>query len=85
MSVASLDHAMWWHRPVRVDEWLLYVQESPSAQGARGLATGKFFNRDGQHVASVAQEGMVRVPTDLTSKVAGAFQSKVLQHQMRRG
>ena len=61
MSVASLDHAMWWHRPVRVDEWLLYVQESPSAPGARGLATGKIFNRDGQHVASVAQEGMVRV------------------------
>lgn len=61
MNVASLDHAMWWHRPVRVDEWLLYVQESPSAQGARGLATGKIFNRDGQHVATVAQEGMVRV------------------------
>jgi len=62
MSVASLDHAMWWHRPVRVDEWLLYVQESPSAQGARGLATGKIFSRDGRHVATVAQEGMVRVP-----------------------
>lgn len=62
MSVASLDHAMWWHRPARVDEWLLYVQESPSAQGARGLATGKIFNQAGQHVASVAQEGMVRVP-----------------------
>ncbi len=65
MSVASLDHAMWWHRPVRVDEWLLYVQESPSAQGARGLATGKIFSRDGRHVATVAQEGMVRVPTGL--------------------
>jgi acyl-CoA thioesterase-2 len=62
MSVASLDHAMWWHRPVRVDEWLLYVQESPSAQGARGLGTGKIFNRQGVHVASVAQEGMVRLP-----------------------
>ncbi|MCA4131241.1 acyl-CoA thioesterase II [Arthrobacter sp. M4] len=62
MSVASLDHAMWWHRPVRVDEWLLYVQESPSAQGARGLAMGRIFNRDGVHVASVAQEGMVRMP-----------------------
>ena len=84
MSVASLDHAMWWHRPVRVDEWLLYVQESPSAQGARGLATGKIFSRDGQHVASVAQEGMVRVPTDLKNKVVGAFQTKVLQHQMRK-
>lgn len=63
MSVASLDHAMWWHRPVRVDEWLLYVQESPSAQGARGLATGKIFSRDGQHVATVAQEGMIRIPS----------------------
>lgn len=62
MSVASLDHAMWWHREARADEWLLYVQESPTAQGARGLATGKMFNRAGQHVASVAQEGMVRVP-----------------------
>ncbi|MFS0716834.1 acyl-CoA thioesterase II [Arthrobacter sp. 1P04PC] len=66
MSVASLDHAMWWHRPVRVDEWLLYVQESPSAQGARGLATGKIFSRDGRHVATVAQEGMIRVPTEPT-------------------
>ncbi|GAA2867929.1 acyl-CoA thioesterase II [Paenarthrobacter ilicis] len=62
MSVASLDHAMWWHRPVRVDEWMLYVQESPSAQGARGLATGRIFSRDGLHVATVAQEGMVRIP-----------------------
>ncbi|WP_120522044.1 acyl-CoA thioesterase [Arthrobacter celericrescens] len=62
MSVASLDHAMWWHRPVRVDEWLLYVQESPSAQGARGLSTGKIFSRDGVHVATVAQEGMLRLP-----------------------
>ena len=65
MSVASLDHAMWWHRPVRVDDWLLYVQESPSAQGARGLATGKIFDRSGVHVATVAQEGMLRVPEGL--------------------
>ncbi|KNC19130.1 acyl-CoA thioesterase [Arthrobacter sp. RIT-PI-e] len=62
MSVASLDHAMWWHRPVRVDEWLLYVQSSPSASGARGLSTGRIFDRSGALVASVAQEGMVRVP-----------------------
>jgi acyl-CoA thioesterase-2 len=62
MSVASLDHAMWWHRPVRVDDWLLYVQSSPSASGARGLAAGKIYNRAGELVASVAQEGMVRVP-----------------------
>jgi acyl-CoA thioesterase-2 len=62
MSVASLDHAMWWHRPVRVDDWLLYVQEAPSAQGARGLGAGKIFDRRGVHVASVAQEGMIRLP-----------------------
>ena len=85
MTVASLDHAMWWHRPVRVDEWLLYVQESPSAQGARGLATGKIFSRDGRHVATVAQEGMVRVPNDLkNTSQKGAVQSKVLQHQIRK-
>ncbi|MFJ6417280.1 acyl-CoA thioesterase [Paeniglutamicibacter sp. NPDC091659] len=64
MSVASLDHAMWWHRPFRVDEWLLYVQESPSASGARGLGTGRIFNRAGQQVASVAQEGMLRLPSE---------------------
>ncbi|MDQ4502316.1 acyl-CoA thioesterase II [Sinomonas sp. ASV322] len=62
MNVASLDHAMWWHRPVRVDEWLLYVQESPSAHGARGLGVGRIFTRDGAHVATVGQEGMIRVP-----------------------
>ena len=64
MSVASLDHAMWWHRPVRVDDWLLYVQSSPSASGARGLAAGRIYNRAGELVASVAQEGMIRVPRD---------------------
>jgi acyl-CoA thioesterase-2 len=62
LKVASLDHAMWWHRPGRVDEWMLYVQESPSARGGRGLATGRIFSRDGMLVASVAQEIMVRVP-----------------------
>ncbi|MEH0109070.1 acyl-CoA thioesterase II [Tersicoccus sp. MR15.9] len=62
VSFASLDHAMWWHRPVRVDEWLLYVQSSPSASGARGLGIGRIFTRDGALVATVAQEGMVRVP-----------------------
>ncbi|MDP5225639.1 MULTISPECIES: acyl-CoA thioesterase II [Arthrobacter] len=62
MSVASLDHAMWWHRPVRADEWLLYVQDSPSAQNSRGLAQGRIYSRDGVLVASVAQEGMVRIP-----------------------
>lgn len=62
LNVASLDHAMWWHRDFRVDEWLLYVLHSPSASSARGLGTGQFFNRAGQLVATVAQEGMVRLP-----------------------
>ncbi|MFT4030059.1 MAG: acyl-CoA thioesterase II [Protaetiibacter sp.] len=62
LKMASLDHAMWWHRPVRVDEWLLFVQESPTASGGRGLSTGRIFTREGALVATVAQEGMVRVP-----------------------
>jgi len=62
LKSASLDHAMWFHHQPKVDEWLLYVQESPSAQGGRGLALGKIFNRDGLLIATVAQEGMVRVP-----------------------
>lgn len=60
MMAASLDHAMWFHRPFRADEWLLYVQDSPSAQGGRGLARGLIFRRDGTLIASVAQEGSVR-------------------------
>ncbi len=60
-QMASLDHAMWFHRPFRADAWLLYAQESPSASGARGFATGRFFTRDGVLVASVAQEGLIRV------------------------
>ena len=63
LKFASLDHAMWWHRDARADEWFLYVQESPSARGGRGLALGKIFSRDGHLIASVAQEGMVRVPS----------------------
>jgi acyl-CoA thioesterase-2 len=55
---------MWWHRPARVDEWLLYVQESPNARGGRGLATGRVYTREGTLVASVAQEIMIRVPED---------------------
>jgi acyl-CoA thioesterase-2 len=61
VQVASLDHAMWFHRPLRVDEWLLYACDSPSAQGARGLARGQIFSLDGRLVASTAQEGMVRL------------------------
>ena len=62
LKVASLDHAMWWHRPGRVDDWVLYVQESPSARGGRGLATGRIYTRGGELLASVAQEVMVRIP-----------------------
>lgn len=58
--MASLDHAMWFHRPFRADDWLLYAQESPSAHGARGFVTGRLFTRDGTHVVSVAQEGLIR-------------------------
>jgi acyl-CoA thioesterase-2 len=58
---ASIDHAMWFHRPLRVDEWLLYAVESPSASGSRGFARGSVFARDGHLVASTAQEGLVRV------------------------
>ena len=57
---ASLDHAMWFHRPFRADGWLLYDQASPSACGARGLATGTIFDADGRLVTSVVQEGLVR-------------------------
>jgi acyl-CoA thioesterase-2 len=62
LSMASLDHAMWWHRPARVDEWLLYVQSSPSAQGGRGLTAAEVYAQDGTLVASIAQEGMIRLP-----------------------
>ena len=61
ISMASLDHAMWFHRPFRADEWLLYAQETPSAGGARGLARGLVYTRDGQLVCSVVQEGLIRV------------------------
>lgn len=62
VKVASLDHAMWWHREARVDEWLLYVQESPNAIGGRGLSLGRIYDRAGRLIASIAQEGMVRPP-----------------------
>jgi acyl-CoA thioesterase-2 len=60
MQVASLDHTIWFHRPFRADEWLLYDQTSPSASGARGLALGRVFTQDGRLVATVAQEGLIR-------------------------
>jgi acyl-CoA thioesterase-2 len=61
VQMASLDHALWFHRPFRADEWLLYSFDSPTAQGARGLARGQIFSRDGRLVASTAQEGLIRL------------------------
>lgn len=60
MQVASIDHVMWFHRRFRIDDWLLYSMDSPSAQGARGLARGEVFTREGKLVASSAQEGLMR-------------------------
>ena len=61
VGLASLDHAMWFHRPFRADEWLLYECRSPTASGSRGLATGRFFTRDGLLVSTAVQEGLVRL------------------------
>jgi acyl-CoA thioesterase-2 len=61
LQVASLDHALWFHRDFRADEWLLYAQDSPSASGSRGFNRGAIFTREGVLVASVAQEGLIRV------------------------
>ena len=61
VQMASLDHALWFHRDFRADDWLLYSIDSPSAQGARGLARGQIYDRSGRLVASTAQEGMIRV------------------------
>ncbi|HTV33272.1 MAG TPA: acyl-CoA thioesterase II [Methylocella sp.] len=60
LQVASLDHALWFHRPFRADEWLLYAQDSPSSSGARGLSRGLLFSKAGSLVASVSQEGLMR-------------------------
>jgi acyl-CoA thioesterase-2 len=68
LQVASLDHAIWFHRPARADEWLLYAEDSPSASGARGFNRGHLFSRDGRLIASVAQEGLIRLrPTEEAS------------------
>ncbi len=63
VQMASLDHALWFHRPFRADDWLLYSIDSPSAQGSRGLARGLIFDRAGHLVASTTQEGLIRVTT----------------------
>jgi acyl-CoA thioesterase-2 len=60
VQLASLDHALWYHRPFRADEWLLYVQDSPNAYGARGFCRGSIFTREGTLIASVVQEGLMR-------------------------
>lgn len=60
VQLASLDHALWYHRPFRADEWLLYVQDSPNAYGARGFCRGSIFTREGKLIASVVQEGLMR-------------------------
>jgi acyl-CoA thioesterase-2 len=64
VQMASLDHALWFHRPFRADEWLLYSIDSPGAQGGRGLARGLIYDRAGRLVASTAQEGLIRVVAD---------------------
>lgn len=64
LRMASLDHAMWWHREARADEWFLYVADSPSAENDRALCDGRIFDRAGRLVASTAQQGMFRVPRD---------------------
>ena len=69
IQAASLDHAIWFHRPCKADEWLLYVQDSPSAQHARALCRGSLFTREGVLVASVAQEGLLRQRTTPPPKV----------------
>jgi len=67
IMMASIDHAMWFHRPLRVDDWLLYAVESPSASGARGFARAGVYSRDGKLIASTAQEGLVRLRRDKAS------------------
>jgi acyl-CoA thioesterase II len=60
LMMASLDHVMWFHRPFRADDWLLYAQTTPASAGGRGLAMGSIFTREGVLVVSVAQEGLIR-------------------------
>ena len=76
--MASLDHALWFHRDVRVDDWLLYAMDSPNSSGARGYSRGQFFTRDGRLIASSAQEGLVRV---LSEEAAESRRSDPKQQQ----
>jgi len=74
VQMASLDHALWFHRPFRADDWLLYSIDSPSASSSRGLARGQIFDRQGRLVASTAQEGLIRVVPD--AEAASAVPAK---------
>lgn len=76
LVTASLDHAMWFHRHGRMDEWVLYTQEAVSAQRNRGLATGRFYTRDGVLLATVAQEGMIRQSPGTTDAELPSFKLK---------
>ena len=67
VQMASLDHGLWFHRPFRADDWLLYSLDSPTAQGGRGLARGLIYDREGRLVASTAQEGLIRVVADASA------------------
>jgi acyl-CoA thioesterase-2 len=79
---ASLDHAMWFHRPFRADEWLLYDQESPSSHGGRGLGQARIYRQDGQLAITVIQEGLVRVPRwETEAKQAEERQEQAKQEQ----
>ena len=71
LTIASIDHAMWFHRSVRVDDWLLYSIDSPSASSARGFTRGSVFSRDGRLVASAAQEGLIRVREEARAGAGG--------------
>lgn len=64
LQIATIDHTMWFHRPFRFDDWLLYVMDSPSASNGRGLVRGQIFNRQGELVASTMQEGVIRIHGD---------------------
>jgi acyl-CoA thioesterase-2 len=72
VQMASLDHALWFHRPFRADEWLLYSIDSPTAPARRGMARGLVFHRDGRLVASSAQEGLIRVVDALPASARAA-------------
>ena len=86
MQVASLDHVMWFHRPFRFDDWLLYTVDSPSASGGRGLVRGQFFDRAGRLVASAAQEGLIRRRQQgLLSQAIGGKSGDPRRERDRRG